>query len=303
MWIKASGTWLANATEKELFVPVNLEPLLAALAEGDPRAEKSIDFVNQPLNENNLRPSIETTVHAVLPQKVVVHIHCVDTIALAVQANGEQQLNTLLDEFNWLWVPYCRPGLPLSKSISAHLAPDTNVLVLGNHGLVVAADTVNEAAVLLERVRAAVKQEVRTVSACKSDELKILCKNLPYAPSPCPETHAMAMDEHAVSMATGGSMYPDHVIFLGAGTQTIDTDETANAVADQLEAQPPTVVVPGFGVLMHKEANASQHAMARCLSDVCLRMAKPASIRYLSADEEYQLLNWEAETYRQSIAT
>lgn len=303
MWIKASGTWLANANEKELFVPVNLEPLLAALAEGDPRAEKSIDFVNQPLNENNLRPSIETTVHAVLPQKVVVHVHCVDTIALAVQANGDQQLNTLLSEFNWLWVPYCRPGLPLSKSISAHLQPDTNVLVLGNHGLVVAAETVNDAAVLLKRVRAAVKRQVRTVSTFKSKELQTLCKNVPYAPSSCPETHAIAMDEHAVSMATGGSMYPDHVIFLGAGTQTIDISETANALADQLNAQPSAVVVPDLGVLMHKEANASQHAMMRCLSDVCLRIAKSAPIRYLNADEEYQLLNWEAETYRQSIAT
>jgi len=157
MWIKASGTWLANAIETELFVPVELEPLLAALDQDDQRAEKAIDFVSQSLNTNNLRPSIETTVHAVLPQKVVVHIHCVDTIALAVQTQAEQIFTQLLRDFKWLWVPYYRPGLPLSQYISTHLEPGTDVIVLGNHGLVVAADSVAQAAALLDRVRVAVK--------------------------------------------------------------------------------------------------------------------------------------------------
>lgn len=303
MWIKASGTWLANATNSELFVPVELDPLLAALQEDDRRAEKSIDFVRESLNANNLRPSIETSVHAVLPHKVVLHIHCVDTIALAVQTQAEQIFETVLKEFDWLWVPYFRPGLPLSRYIAAHLDTNTNVIVLGNHGLVVAADSVDEAADLLERVRAAVKQPERDAPAFKSDALLALCNNTHYEPSKCMETHAVAMDETACNTATGGSMYPDHVIFLGSGTQVVSPYVSIEGVVAQLESQPSSIVVPELGVLMHTDANASQHAMARCLSDVCLRVSAHASIRYLSMDEEYQLLNWEAESYRQSIAT
>jgi len=265
MWIKASGTWLANASSSELFVPVELEPLLTALQGDDPRAEKSIDFVRESLNPNNLRPSIETTVHAVMPQKVVVHIHCVDTIALAVQAQAEQLFEALLNEFNWLWVPYHRPGLPLSRYISTHLESNTNVIVLGNHGLVVAADSVEEAADLLERVRAAVKQPDRIAPAFNSDALLALCNNTQYEPARNMETHAVAMDETACSFATGGSMYPDHVIFLGSGTQVVSPYVSIEGVVAQLEAEPKSIVVPDIGVIMHCEANASQHAMARCL--------------------------------------
>jgi len=302
MWIKASGTWLCNATRSELFVPVELDRLLTALKADDQRAEKSVDFVRESLNAHNLRPSIETSVHAVLPQKVVVHIHCVDTIALAVQMQAEQLFAELLKDFNWLWVPYFRPGLPLSRYISRNIESGTNVIVLGNHGLVVAADSVEDAATLLEKVRIAVKQPARSVPNYKPDALLELCKHTQYEPSGCLETHAIAMDETAMTAASGGSMYPDHVIFLGTATQVVNQHEFIEEVA-QLEVQPTTVVVSGLGVLMHKDSNESQHAMARCLTDVCLRIPNQASIHYLSADEEYQLLNWEAETYRQSIAT
>jgi len=303
MWIKASGTWLCNANRSELFVPVELDQLLTALHSDDQRAEKSIDFVRESLNTHSLRPSIETSVHAVLPQKVVVHIHCVDTIALAVQTQAEQLFAELLKDFNWLWVPYFRPGLPLSRYISTHLESGTNVIVLGNHGLVVAADSVEDAAALLESVRIAVKQTVRMVPEYKSDALRVVCTNSQYEPSNCIETHALALDETALTIAAGGSMYPDHVIFLGTATQVVDQHESIEEVVGQLETQPTSIAVPGLGILMHKEANDSQHAMARCLSDVCLRIPNQGSIRYLSADEEYQLLNWEAESYRQSIAT
>ncbi len=303
MWIKASGTWLANANTSELFVPVELDPLLDALKADDQRAEKSTDFVRESLNPHSLRPSIETSVHAVLPQKVVVHIHCVDTIALAVQTQAEQLFEKVLKDFQWLWVPYHRPGLPLSRYISAHLEADTNVVVLGNHGLVVAADSVQEAADLLERVRAAVKQPDRSYPAFKSDALTALCNNTQYRPSNCVDTHAVAMDDIALTVAAGGSMYPDHVIFLGSGTQVVSPYVSIAEIVSQLESEPSSIVVPGSGVIMHKDANASQHAMARCLSDVCLRIDSQASVRYLNDDEEYQLLNWEAESYRQSIAT
>jgi len=303
MWIKASGTWLANAADTELFVPVELDPLRKALEAGDSRAEKSLDFVRESLNPNKLRPSIETTVHAALPQAVVVHVHCVDTIALAVQSNGEQQLSNLLSEFNWLWVPYCRPGLPLSRTISARYQSGTDVIVLGNHGLVVAAESVDAAATLLKRVRLALRRPVRGTAIANPKELQKLAQKTDYVASNVQETHAVAMDESALQFAAGGSLYPDHVIFLGAGTVLVRSSDELAKTLSRYESPPVTIAVEGLGVLMHKKANASQHAMARCLSDVCLRVPPQANLHYLNEQEEYQLLNWEAETYRQSIAT
>ena len=35
LWVKASGTWLAEAAGKDIFVPVDLPHLRAAIASGD----------------------------------------------------------------------------------------------------------------------------------------------------------------------------------------------------------------------------------------------------------------------------
>src|SRR5580698_6397091 len=82
LWVKASGTWLANAERQDIFVPVHLAPLLAAMLADN--AEDTMPFVAADKNPSGLRPSIETTLHGVLPHPVVVHVHCVETIAWAV---------------------------------------------------------------------------------------------------------------------------------------------------------------------------------------------------------------------------
>ncbi|MHC2796587.1 ribulose-5-phosphate 4-epimerase/fuculose-1-phosphate aldolase [Mesorhizobium jarvisii] len=168
LWIKASGTWLKNARDDEIMVPVALAPLLDAVAHRSPAAEAAGQFTLADLNPRQLRPSIETTVHALLPQKIVVHVHCVETISIAVQANAEALLEGRLRGLDWAFVPYRRPGLPLAQAIAERLKPATNVLVLGNHGLVVAADTVAEAALLLQRVTGLLARAAAPGSAPRS---------------------------------------------------------------------------------------------------------------------------------------
>jgi rhamnose utilization protein RhaD (predicted bifunctional aldolase and dehydrogenase) len=73
MWIKASGTELANAETESIFVAVDR---IAANAQANGYGDGTcIDTVIDP--EINLRPSIETTFHAALNHKVVVHTHSI----------------------------------------------------------------------------------------------------------------------------------------------------------------------------------------------------------------------------------
>jgi rhamnose utilization protein RhaD (predicted bifunctional aldolase and dehydrogenase) len=46
LWIKASGAWLADAEERDIMIPVDLNGLLDALARGDLRAETAASFVD-----------------------------------------------------------------------------------------------------------------------------------------------------------------------------------------------------------------------------------------------------------------
>ena len=60
LWIKASGTWLKNARDDEIMVPVALAPLLDAVSHRSPAAEAAGQFTLADLNPRQLRPSIET---------------------------------------------------------------------------------------------------------------------------------------------------------------------------------------------------------------------------------------------------
>jgi rhamnose utilization protein RhaD (predicted bifunctional aldolase and dehydrogenase) len=305
LWIKASGTWLMNATASDIMVPVALMPLLDALARNSPAAEKADQFTLAELNPHRLRPSIETTVHALLRQRIVVHVHCVETIAIAVQANAEALLEERLRGLDWAFVPYCRPGLPLAQAIAERLQPHTNVLVLGNHGLVVAADTVAEAGLLLRRVTGLLARPPRPAPASDLDALLRLAMGSGYRVPVFAEAHAAATDLASCRIAASGSLYPDHVIFLGVGSVIAGPHENAAAVvartASAGQPAPISILFPGKGILMRRDASAGAEAMARCLADVAARIDVTARVNYLSAEENAELLNWDAEKYRQEL--
>ncbi len=289
LWIKASGTWLRDAQARDIFVPVDHGALLQALARRDPAADACLPFVRTDLATTGLRPSIETIVHALMPQRVVVHVHCVNTIAWAIRADAEARLAERLAGFSWAFIPYARPGLPLADGIAARMRPGIDVLVLGNHGLVVAADDVRDAEALLDRVVAALRRPTREAVPPDLDALATLCVGVPYRPATDEATHALATDVLALTLARSRVFYPDHVVFLGVG------------VATEVESGAPLVAVPGIGVLVREDAAPAVEPMGHCLADVMRRVDPGDSLVALTDSDIDQLVNWDAEKYRQTL--
>lgn len=289
MWIKASGTWLMDCLARDTFVPLDLVRLSEALADGDPDCESCLPFVRQDLNPSGLRPSIETSVHGLMPQRVVVHVHCVDTIAWAIQADARSEVDRLLAGLPYAFVPYARPGLELAGAIKASRKPGTSILVLQNHGLVVAADSVSEAELLLSDVRTRMKRPVRPSPAGNPAELQRTCP-AGYAPATDPETHALATDPLCLERGKDHVYYPDHAVFLGTG------------VATRLASDAPLVALAGLGVLIKTTAVRAIEPMGRCLADVLRRVPGDATLNPLSPEQIGRLLNWDAEKYRQSLS-
>jgi rhamnose utilization protein RhaD (predicted bifunctional aldolase and dehydrogenase) len=292
MWIKASGTWLKDAMAKDIFVPLDMARLAAALAADDPACESCVDFVRQDINPLGLRPSIETSVHGLMPQRIVVHSHCVNTIALALRADTEAVLAERLRDFNWAFVPYARPGLMLSRAINKALAagrPGVDVLVLGNHGLAVAANTVTEAEALMNRVVAALAAPVRDFGSAGIARLKVIADGSNYHLPEDPECHAIALNEDARKAACVNVYYPDHVVFLGT------------SIPDSVASDAVAVALPGLGVLVHNSAKPSVEPMLRCAGDVFRRVPEGVALKALTATEIDQLMNWDAEKYRQTM--
>ena len=295
MWVKASGTWMMEATARSILVPVDIAAVLGGLAAGDPACETCSAYVRHDLVHSPLRPSIETTLHAVMPQKVVVHVHCVETIAQACLSDATERLAASLTGLSWTFVPYVRPGASLGRTMVEYLRAGTNIVVLGKHGLVVAADSVIEA----ERLRAEVSRRLaRTVRTAPNVDREALrrAQGGGYASAEDDELHAIATDPISLAAARRGSLYPDHVVFLGPGIiETEGTETAADAARRAGRPDAPMVVVPGAGVLLHSTATSSARALARCLADVACRLASDDPVSPLSPADEAQLFNWDAE--------
>jgi rhamnose utilization protein RhaD (predicted bifunctional aldolase and dehydrogenase) len=305
LWIKASGKWLSEAAREDMFVPVDFESLLDAVRQGHSNAERAEDFILSGHDAKGLRPSIETTVHALLPQKIVVHVHCVSTIARAVRQDAEQAIAPLLHGIAYAFIPYRRPGLPLAKAIAERLKPDTSVLILGNHGLVVAAETVAGAASLLGDISRRLHAEPRPAAEPDLAGLLRLAEGSDFRLPVYQRAHAAAVDEPSCRIAEVGSLYPDHVVFLGAGSYVARDGGSAKSIEAEFHGvnlpPPVSILFPGKGVLMRGDAGRGAEAMAACLAEVTSRIEPGVPIRYLSTEENAELLNWDAEKYRQEL--
>jgi len=301
MWVKASGTWMVEATERSILIPVDTAAVLDGLAAGDPACETCNAFVRRDLSDSRLRPSIETTLHAVMPQRVVVHVHCVETIATACLSDAAERLASPLSGLNWTFVRYVRPGASLGRTVAEHLVAGTNVVVLGKHGLVVAGDTVSEAERLRAEVSLRLARIARVAPAAHREALQAAAGG-GYVVAEDDSWHAIATDSISLAAVRRGSLYPDHVVFLGPGIVTTEVGErAADASRRSGRATVPLVVVPGAGVLVHETATPGARALIRCLADVTCRLQSGDPIAPLGPDDEAELLNWDAEKYRQAL--
>jgi len=291
MWIKASGTWLCHAEEQPIFVPLRHAAVMMAIEAGQEALPPEAILPGGP---EGLRPSVETSLHALLPHRVVAHSHAVNAIVTAVQANVEALLAERLSGLNWAFVPYCRPGLPLTQSVAEVVRsrrPD--VLLLGNHGLVVGADDGGSALALTYEVERRLAHPARPASTKPRNDLPARIQG-PWRLPAEGVSHAVAFDDEALGIARGGSLYPDHVVFLGHAIATVD-----EAGADRdLSA----CVVPGEGVVLRDDLPPAADWMVHALSEVTTRLRRDESLRYLTLEEEAELLNWDAEKYRQALS-
>ncbi len=128
MAIKASGYRLSQVTPDDGFAIVELETLKDITTERGFKA---------------LRPSVEASFHALLG-KFVIHTHPVYANLALCSESGLQTIEKAIKGYDYIIVPYINPGAELAKAIKDKLKPETKIVFMVNHGLVVTAETADE---------------------------------------------------------------------------------------------------------------------------------------------------------------
>jgi rhamnose utilization protein RhaD (predicted bifunctional aldolase and dehydrogenase) len=272
IWIKASGRWMADALRDDILIPLDLAEVTECLRQGIDPADRYPSA------------SLETAMHAALPHRVVLHVHCVSTIAWAVRRDAAVQLRSRLDGLPWQWIPYVTSGLPLARAIERSLSvhPDTTVFVLGNHGLVIAAENVEDVEALLTEVRERLAIVPRSGRMVDYAGLVEICEGSPWDLPDEDGLHRLATDPVSQAILAGGLLYPCQAIFFGFPYSS-----------------GPVMTIKGRGIVVRKSIEPAELAMLFGLAEVVQRVSASAPLRYLTEAEVAGLLSQGTSRYRE----
>lgn len=158
IWVKASGSSLASISE-EGFAVLDREILnrMSDKTYSTNAAERE-EQVKNDLAEATLtkgrRPSVETSMHNVINFPFVVHLHPTLVNALMCAQNAESLLFEIFGK-KQVYIPYTDPGYVLFKKVEEEIISfrrkfneEPKVIWLQNHGIFVAAETIEEIKVI-----------------------------------------------------------------------------------------------------------------------------------------------------------
>ena len=207
---------------------------------------------------------------------------------------------------NWSWVGYHQPGLPLTNAVAKIIKKNPDLLILANHGLVVGADNCENAEKLLHEIETRLSHDsLNTSPKPNIKKLTELSENIPYTPAISSEIHAIATNANKLKIASQGVFYPDHVVFLGAELCIVHHEQQISSSIEnyykRYNTMPVAIYIKNIGVLVLSDIKPASEVMLLALSYVLMRLDLSVECNYLKDDQVFQLLNWEAEKYRQEI--
>ena len=178
MAVKASGYELKNLTATDGFAFVKHKKIVAEIENlcaknnGDDAIFSSfIKLFSENIDGySKLRPSMETGFHSLIPFKYVVHTHSVYGNVFACTKEGGAMMQKIFPQS--LFVEYSNPGWQVTASIykawQDNIALQKNswpqIILLQNHGLIIAANSADEVFNLHEKVNETIKSYLKLES-------------------------------------------------------------------------------------------------------------------------------------------
>lgn len=350
MWIKASGTSL-RTLQAEQMVQLErsaLNQIWDAAYPEDPDAREAAALSDllaaRSPNQGNLRPSVETMMHALFPHTFVLHTHPTVVNGLTCGIAGAQVFQRLFTD-RGVWIPTMNPGFVLSRYIqqaverwrAAHDGVWPQILLLQNHGLVVAANSVAEIHQLQEDVLTAVEKEITSRPTMEPilqgpahlEELRdsvtegvatfLAAHGQPLTP---PHTIAFTLSELEDRMGNTetineltAALSPDHIVYSGhkpciiQPTARIPHGEIIEGIMNychEEETCPKIVIVDTYGAFAVGSTPKKAHLAQLLFLDALAVHHYATSFggaQGMPEDQVSFIRNWEVEAFREQAST
>lgn len=301
LWIKASGTWLANAQKEEIFIPVDLSIIR------DSVSKNNFNIIPVPANGSySHKPSIETIFHAVISHPVIIHLHPVCVLKEVVFSDYKSRLmKKLPDNIDWVGVDYYKPGGELARAIYDFVEkdPSMQVFFLQNHGIIVGGSSIDEINNIFTIIFRALSSEPRPLLPVRFDEDDRISINDSYRMVPDEGIQQLALDSVLFDrLASDWALYPDHVVFLGAVPKCIHKSDIDLSSDIEIEQGSELIFIHDIGVFAHSSISSLKLMQLRLYYEILSRLPTYECPNVLNESQIRELLNWDAEKYRINMA-
>lgn len=338
MLIKASGFLMSEVDENKGYARIELDKILQILDDVKNGIlsmddETEINLRTNEANTGVLRPSIETFLHALLPQRYILHVHALITLIYASSKRFVEDMASQWDAPNEqnnklgnklskaLLVPYEKPGIHLAMAMMkgiehyiAHYGTSPDVIILQNHGLIVASDSSDALYDAITTVEDDIKAYIglpKTFGKIYVDQriIKSAINNL--------MTHKRIFvraneDRDLVDYKDGVPSFPDALVFCGLEPLIVDTKnrdlstfdlvtEALTGYFDKYDDFPKVVLLDSVPYFCGESIKKCLEVQDVLKIQGIIRREVGDSLVTLSQEQAYTLLNWEAEKYRKNL--
>ena len=338
IWVKASGSSLAAITEEGFAVldraKLNLMSDKVYSANAAEREEQVKNDLADATITKGKRPSVETSMHNVIDFAFVVHMHPTLVNGLMCANNAQADLQKLFGA-KTLYIEYTDPGYVLFKkvedAIKAFRAEDgaePAVIWLQNHGIFVAANSIEEVKVLytkvLDTLEKAVKfpvpSEERATCSCTEQILPGIRMILSKEGLKTLKVRKNALVKHFYDTEEAQAKIakpftPDAIVYCKSNYIFLNDEEPEAVLAEaakQIPAftakfgyQPKVILIKGIGLVAVGD-NAAQCDIILDVFEDAMKIAYYAEsfggAHPMTQAQIDFIDNWEVENYRRSVA-
>lgn len=335
LYIKGSGTALATI-EPSGFVKMERAKLEAMQTKSYPANEEEreaavlADLMSaRAFGEEAKRPSVETLLHNLFPQKFVLHVHPAKVNGLTCSVLGEK---TVKEAFGGaVWVESTKPGYILAMLCKDKLdayksatGKNADVLFLQNHGIFFAADSEAELDAVVKSVMDKLDAMIKrapdfTNIEYDADKMVALAPAIRMlwgegAPAVVKFTANKSVMEFAESAekfaALVESFTPDHIVYCKAHPLFVEGDdieslkEAFTAFVAKYGYKPKVIFVKGLGMFAVSDTVKSADTVTAVWLDA-LKIATYAEsfggVLPMTKELIDFIVNWEVESYRAKV--
>jgi len=344
IYIKASGFSLATIGE-EGFAQLDRQALqvISQKSYSMNVMERENQIKNDLLNarvhpENGQRPSVETSLHNLLTGRFVVHTHSTMVNGMMCSVNAER-LTTALFGDQVVYVPYVDPGYILFKEVECRInayrirtGNEPKVILLQNHGIFVATDTIEEIHKLYDHVISILDSAIGDIQLLADIPIDTVVARI------VPAIRMMLSGDNLKTLKVVNNSYyqrffstdgeyrkiaqpfiPDGIVYCNSSfvyadyTGDVDVllNELSGKIKSYIETQPKTpkvICIRGIGCILASDNSQGVSTLEDVMMDTCLisLYSEKFGGQNPMTHEQIQFIDtWEVEQYRsvQSMGT